>query len=328
MNLSVQDIIEDVKPNTGSSGTCDNEDAIRYINRAQELLIFRLDSKGTIACRCREVRDNCFSIDPFVSIRQMLINGRNVTQRDYWWEGSDRAYGLNYGYGWDGECGRNEVVDGGDGFALPIPLRRVANAKLAFSAESEEDAGKSIHVDLIDPYGTKVGEDITLPRDMAKVYTTSDVVDMVYFHKPITKGSVKVYHVGPTGAYTLEAVYRPHVQNPSYRRQRIPLHWYNRCANVILKGKVRYEPVVDLTDQLIIGNRNAIIWAVKAVTAQTIGNVEDYNNFLSEAVNELLQELRDDESDAVVAPMHVETGVSFNRQIGGRYNYYGGRTRW
>jgi hypothetical protein len=77
-------------------------------------------------------------------------------------------------------------------------------------------------------------------------------------------------------------------------------------------GKLRYYPAIEDTDQLIIGNLDAIIWGVKSIAAQTEGSVEDYQNFLKLAENELLEELRDDESEATISPIQVQTGTRFN----------------
>jgi hypothetical protein len=105
------------------------------------------------------------------------------------------------------------------------------------------------------------------------------------------------------------------VTAPSYRRKRLPKHQHARaqCGHTIkIMGKLRYLPALDDGDQLLIGNLDAIIWAVKAVTAQTIGDTDNYHGYLNNAVEELLLELRDDESEATVSPIEVQTGVSFN----------------
>jgi hypothetical protein len=47
-------------------------------------------------------------------------------------------------------------------------------------------------------------------------------------------------------------------------------------------------------------------------------NTAAYDSFLKEAVDELLHELADDESEATETPMEVSTGVSFNGRKGWR----------
>lgn len=313
MNLALGDIISDVSPNVTDSGSSDRTTIVNYINRAQRLLISRLDSKGTTPCRCVDVREQCFALPPeFVEIREADLNSRHLQQRDMFWENRHHQAG-NYGRGHS--CYGSELVDIGDGFPLPLPTCQVDNAVFGFVAEDEEDAGVSIHVDVIDRYRERVGEDLILRGQMLKVNTASDAYDMSFFHKPVTKGNVKVYQVAPNGSYSLEAIYGPKVTCPSYRRKRLPhkLHSH-RCNRLMIRGKLRYLPVVDDTDQLLIGNLDALIFGVKAITAQTIGNGEMYQEYIALAIAELLVEMRDDESEATVAPIHVDTGVTFHRR--------------
>lgn len=320
MNLALSDVLYPVAPNVGDAGACVSTDTPRivdYINRAQRLLITRLDSKGTVWPRCVPVWREFFALPPeFLEVRSVMVNGRPAIQRDQYFEG-----GPNHGHrggdlGWSHYCHGHELMDLGDGWAIPTVLPQIPNAHLAISCQSNTDAGQVVNVQLQNRYGDWITEPLTLQTDQQMTFSANDCYDVRFVQKPITTGNVNVFLVAPDNSYSRQAVYGPKVTNPSYRRKRLPRRRDNapwNCPQIVkIMGKLRYVPAEEPSDQLIIGNLDAIIWGVKAITAQTMGDTASYDAFLAEAVNELLQELRDDESEATISPITVSTGVSFN----------------
>lgn len=330
MNLALGEILESVAPNVGDAGACvatDRDRIVEYINRGQRLLIHRLDSKGTVWPRCIPVCNEVFALPPeFLEVRSVLVNGRPTMQRDQYFEGNGhighRGGVENEMLGsWQHFCHGHELFDLGDMWAMPTLLPQIPNAHIALTAQLDEDAGKEVTLQVQNSYSNWITETLTLPVDQGMVYTQTDCYDVRFVVKPITDGDVNLFLVAPNGCYTSEAVYGPRVKTPSYRRKRLPRHRnreFPNCPSVVkIMGKLRFYPALDDTDQLVIGNLDAIIWAVKAVTAQTIGDPATYTEFLQLGVAELLEELRDDESEATISPIEVRTGVRFNSR--GRY---------
>lgn len=320
MNLALQDVVDDVAPNVGDAGTDPVVGLpliVTAVNRAQKLLIHRLDSKGTVWPRCVPVCEEVFALPPeFLEVRSVLVDGKPTVQRDQYFESNGhighRGGGPSHG-NWSHYCDGRELLDLGDLWAIPTLLPQIAGAHLALTAQLSSDAGEIITLQILNRYGDWTQETLVLPTDQQMVFTTSECYDVRFVVKPVTTGNVNVYLVSPDNTYTLEAIYGSKVTHPSYRRKRLPRRDHkNKPTIVRIMGKLRFYPALDLLDQLVIGNSEAIVWAVKAITAQTIGDVASYASYLEAAVVELLNELRDDESEATVSPIEVRTGVSFN----------------
>ena len=325
MNLSLGEILESVAPNVGDGGTCvesGRERIVEYVNRAQRLLIHRLDSKGTVWPRCIPVCAEVFALPPeFLEVRSVLVNGRPTIQRDQYFE-PHHHIGHRGGIenemlgSWQHYCHGHELFDLGDMWATPTLLPQIPGAHIALTAQLSSDGGKEVTLQIQNSYADWVTETLTLPLDQKMVYTQNECYDVRFVVKPITDGNVNLYLVGPDKCYTIQAVYGPKVTTPSYRRKRLPRHRKGAQSNcppiVKIMGKLRFYPALEDTDQLVIGNLDAIIWAVKAITAQTIGDPTTYTQFLELGVAELLEELRDDESEATISPIEVRTGVSFS----------------
>ncbi|HUD75913.1 MAG TPA: hypothetical protein VMQ76_12650 [Terracidiphilus sp.] len=327
MNLALSEVLDAVAPNVGDSGACvstDRQKVVDAINRSQRLLITRLDSKGTVWPRCVPVCKEVFALPPeFVEVRSVMVNGHPAIQRDQYFEGNANIGHRGEASHWQHYCHGHELMDLGDGWAIPTLLPQIPDAHLALTCQLNNDAGVVVNMQVLTRYGDWVTEPITLLADQKMAYTQNDCYDVRFAVKPLTVGNVNVYQVAPNNMYTLQAIYGPKVTSPSYRRKRLPKPDHHRpsCRHDTLKlmGKLRYYPAEADSDQLIIGNLDAIIWGVKAVTAQTMGSADDYQSFLALAEQELLNELRDDESEATVSPVEVSTGVSFNSRRSHRY---------
>lgn len=326
MNLALSEVLDAVAPNVGDAGACvatDRQRIVDYVNRAQRLLIVRLDSKGTVWPRCIPVCKEVFALPPeFLEVRSVMVNGRPAIQRDQYFETRGHLGHRGPDSDWNHYCHGHELMDLGDGWAIPTLLPQIINAHLAFTCQLSNDIGAVISVQLQDRYGDWVTEKITMLADQQMAYTGSDCYDVRAVLKPITVGNINVFQVAPDNSYSLQAIYGPKVTNPSYRRKRLPRRREAApCPeNIKIMGKIRYVPAQDDSDQLVIGNMDAIIWGVKAITAQTMGDVKSYDDFLERAGAELLNELRDDESEVTVSPIEVMTGTSFNCR--GRRRYW------
>lgn len=316
MNLALSDVLGPAGPNVGDSGTCDVPMITDYVNRAQGLLIHRLDSKGTVWPRCVPVCAEVFALPPeFLEVRSVLVDGKPAIQRDQYFESNSHMghRGEKSGGSWHHYCEGNELIDLGDLWAIPTLLPQILGAHLAVTAQLSSDAGRTITLQVLNRYGDWVTEGLKLLPDQQMNFTATEAYDVRFVTKPLTAGNVNLYLVAPDNTYSIQAVYGPKVTRPSYRRKRLPKHKRGNCPSIVkIMGKLRFYPALVETDQLVIGNLEAIVWAIKAITAQTIGDVESYNSFLGAAEVELLNELRDDESEATVSPIEVRTGVRFN----------------
>jgi hypothetical protein len=320
MNLALGEVLGPVAPNVGDSGIClltDRQAAVDAVNRAQRLLIVRLDAKGTVVPRCIDVCQEVFALPPEINeIRSVMVDGQEAVQREQSYE-MGRHRGSHH---WRHHCHGHELMDLGDGWATPTLLPQIPNAHLAISGV-DADAGKTLTFRVLNRYNQWVTENLTIQVDRQMDFTQTDCYDVQFCSKPVTAGPVNVYWVAPDGTYGLLATYGPNITSPTYRRKRLPKHHgHHKIHRVKILGKLRYFPASADADQLVIGNLDAIIWGVKAITAQTLGDAKSFDQYIALAVNELEQELRDEESDATVAPIQVSTGCSFNqRRAHGRH---------
>lgn len=325
MSCLVRDVIDSVAPTIGDSGLCpdDTEQILAVLNEAQQLLIKRLDSKGTLWYWCMPVWGGCFAL-PYdcLEARQAWLDGQALEQRDQWWEGhlsvGIQDSGCSWNAGWVKRCGGNQLIDLGDGYPTPNNWPDHANTKLALVASSEGDAGKIVIVGYKDEYGVEQREELTLKTNLQPVLTSGHVTAITSFNKPVTDGPVKAYvSYDHNGLRTGFAFYPASVTNPSFRRKKLPFKYPNGCnGTLLIKGKRRFVPVRSLTDQMQICDTQALKFAAQALAAQLRKDPGEYNTFVALAVNELNKELENEQSRGVTATVQFKS--PFGRAFHGR----------
>lgn len=304
-NCRAVDVFEAVAPMVGDGGVCASDEdgkilIIKSLNLAIEALMKRLDSKGTLWEYCLQVCSGCIGLpEDVLEVRQAWLDGKSLRLRDEWWQGQ-LSVGLKEGWCGPGiiRCGAGDLIDLGDGYATPTNWPAIRNTKLALVAEDEGDAGVEVQVKVLDEYGHEKEEFLTLLNDLQPVISASHVSAIRFFHKPVTLGAVKAYvYYDYNSLRTAFAYYGPKTTTASFRRKKLP-NGYCGGGTMLIKAKRRFVPIVNETDELQICDKQALAWGVQAIAAQRRKDAQEYNNFLTLALNELLKEMADGQAPA------------------------------
>lgn len=308
MSVLIQDLFEQLSSLTGDSGVCATTEAgkskiIQQYNIAAPTLIKRLDAAGTIFYWCFRISSGCFWLpEDCLEARQVWLNGRSMDQRDQWFQGR-LGIGLERCAPWNSTgtitCGYSQLIDQGDGFAIPQPWPNHANTKAAFVAESNGDAGKIVRIRLKNEYGDEVIEEVVLLADRLPAVTKSHVTDIRSIWKPVTDGGVQLHvYYDHKGLRSSFAYYPAWVSNASFRRKTIPGFCPYGGSTILLKGKLRFRPIKKETDEIQITDGQALAFAFMAQTELRKHDRNGYNESMTLAVNELQKQLQNETSPA------------------------------
>lgn len=318
----VIDVLEGIAPNADDAGVCidtatGKAKVIKALDMAVDALMKRVDSDGTLWYWDVPVYSGCFSLpEDCLEARQMWVNGMPVIQRDQWFQGK-LFYGLK-------DCGvacQLEITDLGD-FAIPQPLPKIRPIRIALIAEFDSDAGKEVVIEVINEYGERVKETLTLLSGQQAVIMDSPAYDVTYVGKPETNGPIQLKLSYDNGQRFHFASYGPKVRSGSFRRKRMPQRFLG-CNHVRIKGKRRYTKITSENDMLPICDRLALSFAVSAIADLRKRDREAYNANLTFALNELYRGMENTDSPGNVQPVQFITGFGHNPSQAG-----GGRCFW
>lgn len=307
----VRDVLESIAPNVSDAGVCitteeGKEEAIKALDLALDGLMKRIDSEGTLWYWTVPTNSGCFGLpEDCLEARQMFVNGASAIQRDMWFQGR-LAYGLR-------DCGVQcapEVRDMGS-FVLPVPLPNLRPIRIALIGELDSDAGKEVVVEVINEYGERVKETLTLLRNQEPVTMQSPAMDVTYLGKPRTDGPVKLYFSYDNGQRYYVCEYSPMTRSGQYRRKRLPQRFCG-CNEVRIVGKRRYYPITSENDIIPICDRMALSFAVSAIADLRRRNAEGYNTNMTMALNELWKGMENVDSASNVTPVMFMSGFCGN----------------
>lgn len=312
-SCAIGDIIDLIGPFAGEGGICTegNPDGralvMKEINGAIPLLLRRLDSQGTFYDYKVIVNSQTITLPmDCLEARQASLNGFPMVQRDEFYQGSIGSSQCDTG-SWS--CSGNEMIDLGDGFALPYDWPNHFDTRYGLTAVAASDAGKSVHVKFEDQHGVTQEEDIILLPDQQLAVTTLPVRNVQFIRKGQTDGAVRGYIYYPqTGVRVWMGTIPSSVSSPSYRKKKIP-HCPCACGSTLLvKGKLRFFPTRSETDEIPFSASNflSIGYACKSMYASRNGYFDEANAALAAAVNELNKELQDASNDGVVSQISIQ----------------------
>lgn len=312
----VSDVLEAIAPNVEDAGVCattaeGKRRIIAALDLALDALMKRIDTEGALWTWMVPVTGGCFSLpEDCLEARQIFINGAATIQRDKWFQGR-LARGMR-------DCGLPciaEVRDLGD-FATPQPLPPLKPIRVALVAEQDADAGVVVTVEVINEYGERKKEALTLLSGQEAVTMESPAYEISFVGKPKTSGPVKLYLSYDNGARYYLCEYGPNVRNGLFRRKKLPQR-HCGCAQVHIFGKRRYDRITAETDLIPICDRVALSFAVSAIAALRKRDLEDYNAQMTFALNELWKGLENADSASNVAPMQFISGFGSNPSLAG-----------
>lgn len=307
----VKDVLPYIAPNVGDAGVCiTNEDgkqeAIDALDMALSALMRRIDSEGTLWTWVVPTYSGCFALpEDCLEARQMFVNGYSAMQRDQWFQGR-LAYGLR-------DCGtmcQPEVRDLGD-FAIPVPLPNKFPIRMAFSAAFNSDAGTEVVCEVIDQYGKRFKETLTMLTEQQVVVMESPAMDVSFIGKPQTDGPIKVFfhYDNNERFYICDA--GPQVQSTAFRRKRLPNRFCG-CNEVRIVGKKRYYRIRTENDIIPICDPIALSFAVTAIADLRKRDNDSYSKNLLLAQNELWKSMENADSAGNVSPVQFLSGFRTN----------------
>lgn len=317
MSIAAGEVIDYLGPFFGESGVCTvgnpagRAQVLSELNNAIPLLLKRLDSKGALHTWKVCVRSQTFTL-PYDCLepRQVWLNNQALVQRDEFYQGQ-LGVGQCSGAPWI--LSGPQLVDLGDGFALPYDWPPHTNTFYGLTAESDVDAGSVVHLILLDQHGKETEEDVVLLSDQRMAVTQNIVTGIKLQHKGQTNGAIRGSIVYPQRHSTAWiGTFPKQVITTNYRKKRIPPHFpCNNDSTLVIKGKLRYFPIDSELDPIPISDPQALGYAFQSLFCSRNKDRQGANEAIELAVNELEKQLSDSVAPAVVVQMQV--GAPFGR---------------
>ena len=291
-NCALGDIIEYIAERSGEGGTCTTPQGRAYVlkqvNQAIPILLRRIDAAGSLWSWRVTLRSQTFTLPAdCLEPRQVWLNGCAIGQRDEFYQGQ-LGVGQCSGAPW--VCAGAQLIDLGDGFALPYDWPdHHKDTRYGLTAESDDDAGKTVHLRLKNQHGDTVDEDLVLLPDQQMAVTVNVVTDVLYQNKGQTTGSIRGSVVYPQlGSTAWIGTFAPQVIAPTYRKKKIPMCYpCGTCPTLEVLGKLRFYPIRTELDPLPICNEEALGFAVQALFESRNNRFEDADAALGRALQSL-----------------------------------------
>lgn len=318
----VSDVLAEIAANADDSGVCittagGKQRVITDLNTALKMLMKRCDTDGALWMWAIPCAGGCFALpEDCLEARQVFVNGFGTIQRDKFYQGQ-LSMGLN---NCGTECCSPEIVDMGD-FAIPVPLPNYRPIYITLAAESNADTGVQVEIEIVNKYGDRHRETLTLPADYGYVKMEEGATDVTYVGKPQTDGPVRMYLTYDNGQRYHFCDYGPKVQSGAFRRKKLPF-WCCGSPLVRIFGKMRQYNITSENDIIPICDTEALSWALSAVTAMRRKDAQGFNEMLGQAVNALYKGLEDKDSASNVHPITFMMGTCNNSQAGGRRGWF------
>lgn len=309
-----KDVMSAIAPNVSDAGVCPTtedgkEQILEALDLALDALMKRIDSEGTLWTWVVPTYTGCFALpEDCLEARQVFVNGVSAMQRDQWFQGR-LAYGLR-------DCGTScypEVRDLGD-YAIPVPVPNVYPVRMAFTAAFDSDAGTEVVCEVIDQYGKRFKETLTLLPNQQPVTMETPCMDVSYIGKPQTDGPVKVFFSYDNGQRFYICDAGPKVQSTAFRRKKLPQRFCG-CNEVRIVGKRRYYRITSENDIIPICDRVALCFAVSAIADLRKRDADGYNTNLTLAQNELWKGMQNADSAGNVSPVQFLSGFRTNPSL-------------
>lgn len=317
-------------------GICTTDSRVAdYINEATRRILYEGKWVGTYG-RFRICTDGNES-DSIITwprrletIETVAVNDRPGVVRNQWYEWLDSGPGLLDSESSNGltlvDRGQfattSDIVDTGNPKKIKVYSVGAEAAGLELVVQGEDWSGNPIYTSSVP------GEEITIA--VGGTLSTNQFSRITGVQKPVTTSVVKVYEYDTVTAVERQiAYYDPDETSPWYRRSIIAgLQNMDECEDCVsgrkveVIGKLRFIPVVNNTDFILIGNLPALKLAVMAIRkeeADLIGeaNAYMYGGILPSGVNVigavpmLQKELSHHLGDGVVPVIRVQDRAIF-----------------
>lgn len=314
----VSDVLTEIAANADDTGVCINsaegrQRVITDLNTTLKMLVKRCDMDGALWWWPIPCAGGCFGLhEDCEEARQVFINGFGSIQRDKYYQGQ-LSMGLN---NCGTQCCMPEIIDMGD-FAIPVPLPNYRPIYVTLAAESNADAGQEVEVEIVNKYGERRRETLTMLANMGYVKMEEGATDVTYVGKNQTNGAIRMYLTYDNGQRYHFCDYGPKVQSGAFRRKKLP-YWCAKTALVRVFGKMRQYNITSETDIIPICDTEALSWGLKAVTAMRRGDDDANERYLRKSLQALYKGLENKDSASNVHPITFMMGSCNPSQAGGR----------
>jgi hypothetical protein len=318
--------------------TIDNEENVakfdRYLNLVQERFINSGKWTRMIQDVAIVTSNGIFTLPPkyVAALAAKSCSGCPLSIANRWFVYRNTNCCLAEDYSAFSYYGYQQIQDLGDGFAtfLDSPY---ATYYLRFTYGNVADQGMQVLVKGYDAGGSPIFssdgvisyEGLTVTLNTAITTTTQAFSGRLEFLKKLrSQGFLSLDAVDTiTGGATRIGYYAPSETEPSYRR-----YWID-CGNcngtnssnaVYALCKVRYQPAVADSDEVIPGNASALRAGLAALKCEAEGDVTRRDSFLNDGLKILSDEARENRGGAKFS-LRIDPGAY---QFGRLYN----KGRW
>ena len=313
-------------------GVCSTSSAVvNYVNQATQRLLYAMKSVGTygrfrITTNGNESNSIITWPRHIEAIESVAVNQFPSVIRNGWFEFVENGPGVM-----DSTSGiGNQLVDAADAYTTSDIITTGNPKKIKCIPVLAEATGIYITIYGEDANGNLVitnqagsilrGERISINGSGQTTNTFSKITGIT---KGATNGVVKLYEVDTvTLVERLIATYEPDETRPVYRRSIIPgLQNNGACVacggvdgdppQVDVVGKLRYIPVVNDTDWLLIGNLPALKLEIMAIRKEENDLLNEAMGYHAKAIALLQEELNHWQGDGSVPAFRAEDNAIF-----------------
>lgn len=285
MPESVTEILAEIRPFAGESGTCSDETAFEFLNKARRLLWNKTDFPSIMdwveICCVGE----CFYLpSAYKQIRLAFFNRTPVSIGNEWYQSIPQVGDLR-----KGESCHKQLIQVG-GFWPTFQDYTCDRFQIGVQAESVLDAGSEITVFGKDEYGTFRKEVFKIEDAPTRVLSRGFYRGIQSVIKPVTKGRIRIYAQDTLNEqFLLLGIYQPYDRNPNFLKFKTS---GRQCQSVTLYAKKKYFDLPDY-NELVEFPTEAIKFAITAIVAQISRDNAAYQQNLGLALAEIQGEMGD-----------------------------------
>jgi hypothetical protein len=303
------DILPEILPFCGPSGSTDPVVGLEYINQCRNLLWNKRETSATLEYICVCSDENDFYLpSAYKQVRLLWMGREPVSVGDEWYVSVPQV-GLG-----DYHMSCHKKMNQIGGHFVTFRNYTYANYQIAVQPENPEDENVQITVFGLDEYGTSKKETYSLGQAGQFSLSQNFYQNVSAVIKPTTKGRVRLYAIDPVAnVRMLLAIYQPYDINPNFRKFSIQGLCYHKQVTACVKKK--YFPFQD-PNNLVEFPTDAIKLGIQALVFQKDRDIANYTNYLSDALLSIDAEESDNEIPTA-SPMRFMHNEDVVQLIGG-----------
>jgi len=307
-----QDILPEILPFCGPSGTTDPVVGLQYVNQCRNLLWNKRETSATLEYICVSGEGDDFYLPSSYKQVRLLWMGRDPVSVGDEWYVSVPQVGLG-----DHHMSCHKKMNQIGGHFVTFRNYTYGNYQIAIQPENPQDQGAQITVFGLDEYGTSKKEVYALGQAAQFSFSQSFYQNVTAVIKPLTQGRIRLYAVDPVANLRmLLAIYQPYDINPNFRKFSIQGLRHHKQITACVKKK--YFPFTD-PNNLVEFPTDAIKLGIQAIVFQKDRDIANYTTYLTDALTAIDAEESDNEIPTS-SPMRFAHNEEVVQLVGG-YGY-------